>query len=74
MATVTNSENRESFIQQYFPSMMAKAVQMGADEQQPTGPAQQQETGGEGGSSLPPPPAYEPVSSSRNNGYRSLLD
>ncbi|KAB5547314.1 hypothetical protein GE09DRAFT_1130823 [Coniochaeta sp. 2T2.1] len=69
----------ESFIQQYFPNMMAKAVQLGADERQPAGPGQppaQQEPAADAGQPLPPPPAYETVSRSSNHpyGYRSLLD
>lgn len=81
MLPVSNNRYRESFIQEYFPKMMAKAVQIGAAA---TGKGEAAREGGDvgqqsggAGRSLAPPPAYEAVPRGQGtgaHGYRSLLD
>jgi hypothetical protein len=70
----------ESFIQQYFPRMMSKAVQLGtAPAPAPASrglpaPESQGRDDGEGRAAAPPP-AYEALPrGGRTYGYTSLLD
>ncbi|KAH8888745.1 hypothetical protein GQ53DRAFT_230003 [Thozetella sp. PMI_491] len=65
----------ESFIQQYFPKMMAKAVlwtQAPAQASTSRGAAETSSAGFEAGQPLPPPPPYN--RGSAPTGYQSLLD